>query len=731
MKNNSTKNAVSTPAIKIETKNAETANSTVIEVKTSDSGRYTLKLNGKKVALKAFNLENGFYAVPRDTEIIFNGRKLRYIGQTCEYFDTEYVFADEDGNGARNDKFDSLLWNLAKFGTHDVSKLVTRIANEKQAYFVRTKIEVESKPVDDNAEVFNLLPDFTDADEDDDELIDEPAEIESAAAAAIVETKSPADKGYNINPDFDKIKFNHVNIYTDKSGQVRFDGIFQCKKVETAYRRFRKIMLQVNADHPELNLGGENDWLPAEKIELVPSTEHQGLFFGYNETGDLLFADSNEDSLALDINEDSFYFFGKFNAESPAVVTSEETADAETETATDTPAPHEETATGLNATVDSGAKAFELVAKYFPNGLKFGVFVKGDPGKDVFTFEGGKDRHLFVVCTLDNSRVELLVAVDANSNRKPLLVTIKPPEINEVDADEYAISEDAFNFAVEYEIEEAEIAALEARSRARILANETLKIRYDKAKTQVKYERYENGYCGWYFKGKNRDNWECNVTKATACLTRYGLSRFEFIIFSENEPAVIADEIDGYDENQAEIAADPWFNRNGESREDEFAEKMAALTDELKEANAACTEACKRREIKRKEYNAACEAVEDAEILVDRKREAIAKFGRACAKDLSEKLFDDVLIFSPTMKVINQEGNTCETNFEQIQVFFHDTNLDFYVTTDWIHLGEYDTPAQVETVISELKAAIERGDSEFKFPTVDELTGTEKFKLTA
>ena len=117
--------------------------------------------------------------------------------------------------------------------------------------------------------------------------------------------------------------------------------------------------------------------------------------------------------------------------------------------------------------------------------------------------------------------------------------------------DEYAITEDAFNFAVEYEIEEAAIVAGEARAIARILANETLKIRYDKAKTQVKHERYENGYCGWYFKGKNRDNWECNVTKATACLTRYGLSRFEFIIFSENEPAVIDN--NGYDETAFEL----------------------------------------------------------------------------------------------------------------------------------------------------------------------------------
>lgn len=39
-------------------------------------------------------------------------------------------------------------------------------------------------------------------------------------------------------------------------------------------------------------------------------------------------------------------------------------------------------------------------------------------------------------------------------------------------------------------------------------------------------------------------------------------------------------------------------------------------------------------------------------------------------------------------------------------------------------LGTYDTPAQVETVINMLKAAIERDETEFTFPTVEELTTT-------
>lgn len=118
-------------------------------------------------------------------------------------------------------------------------------------------------------------------------------------------------------------------------------------------------------------------------------------------------------------------------------------------------------------------------------------------------------------------------------------------------ADQYAVTVDAFNFAVDCEIEEAEYAAAESRAIARILADDNLAARYEKAKSQVKCERYENGYFGWYFKGKHSDKWEHDETKAAACLTRYGLSRFEFSILSEDENAVI--ENAGYDESAFDL----------------------------------------------------------------------------------------------------------------------------------------------------------------------------------
>ena len=44
-------------------------------------------------------------------------------------------------------------------------------------------------------------------------------------------------------------------------------------------------------------------------------------------------------------------------------------------------------------------------------------------------------------------------------------------------------------------------------------------------------------------------------------------------------------------------------------------------------------------------------------------------------------------------------------------------------------LAHYDTPAQVETVIELLKTAIERGDKEFTFPTVEELSAPSELEI--
>lgn len=108
-------------------------------------------------------------------------------------------------------------------------------------------------------------------------------------------------------------------------------------------------------------------------------------------------------------------------------------------------------------TVESGAKAFELVAEYFPNGLNFCKASKGFNREDVFSYSDDKE-DLFAVatCTPDNSRVEVVEIIDTNesdSKRKPLFIVIEhKADAVEADADREALiaelKADGYNFVV-------------------------------------------------------------------------------------------------------------------------------------------------------------------------------------------------------------------------------------------------------------------------------------------
>ena len=80
-------------------------------------------------------------------------------------------------------------------------------------------------------------------------------------------------------------------------------------------------------------------------------------------------------------------------------------------------------------TVDSGVKAFELVSKYFPQGLHFCKASKGFNREDVFSYSDVKE-NLFAIatCTPDNSRVEVVEVIDtkeSGSKRKRLFIVIE------------------------------------------------------------------------------------------------------------------------------------------------------------------------------------------------------------------------------------------------------------------------------------------------------------------
>lgn len=88
------------------------------------------------------------------------------------------------------------------------------------------------------------------------------------------------------------------------------------------------------------------------------------------------------------------------------------------------------------------------------------------------------------------------------------------------------------------------------------------------------------------------------------------------------------------------------------------------------------------------------------------------------SRSIVRKLNDD----APPIKITTQTGSVFTVDFSKgVKAFLYKPKKTHLITVDWLILGEYETPAQVERVIHRLKAAIERGDEEFTFPTVKEL----------
>ncbi len=110
-----------------------------------------------------------------------------------------------------------------------------------------------------------------------------------------------------------------------------------------------------------------------------------------------------------------------------------------------------------------------------------------------------------------------------------------------------------------------------------------------------------------------------------------------------------------------------------------------------------------------------------AQRAADNADNALYKFGKAKATALENKLLPR-LGFSKICPIVTQDGDIVDKlNFRPIAIEFHHAKFNFQIKWSFTTFGEYDTPAQIETVIHMLKAAIARGDEEFTFPTVDEL----------
>ena len=84
------------------------------------------------------------------------------------------------------------------------------------------------------------------------------------------------------------------------------------------------------------------------------------------------------------------------------------------------------------------------------------------------------------------------------------------------------------------------------------------------------------------------------------------------------------------------------------------------------------------------------------------------------ARELNTKIIREVN--HPSIKLKTQKGEEVSEATPTVSYYGK-----FQVNDNWTRLGEYETPEQVEKVIGMLKGAVERGDSEFTFPTIEEL----------
>ena len=132
---------------------------------------------------------------------------------------------------------------------------------------------------------------------------------------------------------------------------------------------------------------------------------------------------------------------------------------------------------------------------------------------------------------------------------------------------------------------------------------------------------------------------------------------------------------------------------------DEFAEKLAKL---------------------QAEKDAAFEALAAAEDKFTRANRELEEFMNDTASKLSAKL--QTLKPQGKITIISQSGGRSfkPADFDDVYI---DAEFDKFAFNDWRgrSYAGYDTPAQIEAVIKELAAAIERGDKEFQFPDVDSL----------
>lgn len=155
---------------------------------------------------------------------------------------------------------------------------------------------------------------------------------------------------------------------------------------------------------------------------------------------------------------------------------------------------------------------------------------------------------------------------------------------------------------------------------------------------------------------------------------------------------------------------------------DDFNSQLAELTAAAKAAHAAEKNAMHELDKACDTYHKAEETWRQARLHMRDAEFAVEQFLAGKAKELRDNLLDND-IFDATIAIIAQDGKRFdEPELGQIWIDFRGEESQLIIFSSWNkNFAIYDTPAQVTAVIGRLRDAIERGATEFKFPTIGEL----------
>ena len=153
---------------------------------------------------------------------------------------------------------------------------------------------------------------------------------------------------------------------------------------------------------------------------------------------------------------------------------------------------------------------------------------------------------------------------------------------------------------------------------------------------------------------------------------------------------------------------------------DDFMTELAKLKEQ---ADCAEAEYAAAQDAVIQAYQALAEAKDVVNEADEKRSEAMRayrQFGEMKAQELFDKFITDEVTLAAGMTIHTQLGHVVAPEILRPYLSFYEDQ--FIISGERVEYGSYESPAQIEAVMTRLKNAIARGSKEFAFPTVVSLT---------